>query len=72
MHVFRRVKNLEIVEYTNSDFGGCVDDMKSTSGCIFMLAGGAISWKSKKKTLLASSTMQIEFIACYAAVTHVV
>ena len=72
MLVFRRVDNLEIVGYTDSDLAGCVDDRKSTSGYIFMLAGGAISWKSKKQTLVASSTMQAEFVACYAASTHAV
>ncbi|RVW75186.1 Retrovirus-related Pol polyprotein from transposon TNT 1-94 [Vitis vinifera] len=43
---------------------------RSTSGYIFMLAGGAISWKSVKQTLIASSTMEAEFIACYEASNH--
>ena len=46
MLVYRRVDNLEVVGYSDSDFGGCFDDRKSTSGYIFMLVGGAISWKS--------------------------
>lgn len=70
--VFRRVNNLEIVGYTDSDLVGCVDDRKFTYGYIFMLAGGAILWKSKKQTLVVSSTMQVEFIACYATITHVI
>jgi len=41
--------------------------MKSTSGYIFMLAGGDISWKSVKQTLVASSAMQAQFIACHCA-----
>jgi len=32
-----------------------------------MMAGGAISWKSVKQTLIASSTMEAEFIICYEA-----
>ena len=44
--------------------------MKSTSGYIFMLAGGAISWKSAKQSLIASSTMAAEFVACYEASNH--
>nr|CAN72798.1 hypothetical protein VITISV_031251 [Vitis vinifera] len=48
MLVYRRMDNLEVVGYLDSDFGGCSDDRKSTSGYIFMLAGGAISWKSVK------------------------
>ena len=43
MLVYRRVDNLEVVGYLDSDFGGCSDNCKSTSGYIFMLAGGAIS-----------------------------
>jgi len=35
-----------------------------------MLAGGAVSWKSVKQTLMASSTMVAEFIACYEASNH--
>ena len=69
---YRRVDDLEIIGYTDSDLAGCLDDMKSTSGYIFMLVGGAISWKSKKQTLVAYSTMQAKFIACYAAATHAV
>ncbi|RVW90199.1 Retrovirus-related Pol polyprotein from transposon TNT 1-94 [Vitis vinifera] len=32
----------------DSDFAGCVDSRKSTSGYIFILVGGAISWRSLK------------------------
>ena len=64
--------DLEIVGYTNSDFACCQDDMKSTSRYIFMLAGGALSWKSVKQTLLAFSTMQAEFVACYEAITQAI
>ena len=35
-----------------------------------MLAGGAISWKSAKQTLMAFSTMVAEFIACFEASNH--
>lgn len=72
MLVFRRVDNLEIVRYSNFDLASCVNDGKYTSSYIFMLPGGVISWKSKKKTLVASSIMQAEFISCYAASSHVV
>ena len=72
MFVYRRVDNLEVVGYSDSDFGGCSDDRKSTLGYIFMLAGGAISWKSVKHSLIASSTMYVEFVACYGASSQVV
>ncbi|RVW46052.1 Retrovirus-related Pol polyprotein from transposon TNT 1-94 [Vitis vinifera] len=67
---YRRSSHLEIVGYSDSDFAGCLDSRRSTSGYIFMLAGGAVSWKSVKQTLIASSTMEAEFIACYEASNH--
>jgi hypothetical protein len=67
MLIFRESDNLEVVGYSDADFAGCVDTKKSTSGYIFTIAGGAISWKSSKQTLTASSTMQAEFVACYEA-----
>ncbi|KAL5566878.1 hypothetical protein UlMin_030042 [Ulmus minor] len=38
----------------------CVDDKKSTTSYIFIMARGAISWKSAKQTLTASSTMELK------------
>ncbi|RVW91499.1 Retrovirus-related Pol polyprotein from transposon TNT 1-94 [Vitis vinifera] len=54
----------------DSDFAGCVDSRKSTSGYIFILAGGAISWRSVKQTMTATSTMEAEFISCFEATSH--
>ncbi|KAL0431969.1 UNVERIFIED_CONTAM: Retrovirus-related Pol polyprotein from transposon TNT 1-94 [Sesamum radiatum] len=38
-------------------------DTKSTSGYVFTIGGGAVSWKSSKQTCIARSTMESEFIA---------
>ena len=42
----RRTNTLGVVGFSDSDYGSCVDDKKSTSGYIFMMAEGAVSWKS--------------------------
>jgi hypothetical protein len=60
---FRHTDHLEVVGYSDSDFAGCVDSRKSTSGYIFLLVGEAISWRSNKQTIVATSTMEAEFIA---------
>ena len=66
MLVYRRVKNLEVVGYVDSDFAGHYPASgKSTSGYVFTLAGGAIAWRSVKQTLTATSIMQAEFLAIY-------
>ncbi|RVW89978.1 Retrovirus-related Pol polyprotein from transposon TNT 1-94 [Vitis vinifera] len=70
MPTYRRSSHLEIVGYSDSDFAGCLDSKRSTSGCIFMLARGTVLWKSVKQTLIVSSTMEAEFIVCYKASNH--
>lgn len=67
MLTYRKTDNLEVIGYSDSDYAGCKDELKSTSGYIFMLSGGAISWKSAKQSLHTSSTMEAEFVACYKA-----
>ncbi|GJY15305.1 zinc finger, CCHC-type containing protein [Tanacetum coccineum] len=42
-------------------------DNSSTSGWVFLLGGGAISWASKKQTCITGSTMEYEFVALAAA-----
>ena len=39
------------------------DDLKSTSGYVFLASGGAITWKSKKQTTIALSSTEAEYIA---------
>jgi hypothetical protein len=61
----------EIVGYSDSDFAGWLDIEKSTSGYIFTLTNGAISWKSSKQTISTLSMMYAEFVACYEATGQV-
>jgi len=37
---------------------------------VFMLASGAVSWRSAKQTLTATSTMEAEFVSCFEATSH--
>jgi len=39
------------------------DETKSTSGYVFTLGGGAVTWRSIRKTIIARSTMEYEFVA---------
>jgi hypothetical protein len=68
MLTYERLDSLEIVGYSDSDFVGCLDTDRFTSGYVFKLAGGAISWSSSKQTIMASSMMYAEFVTCYEAV----
>ncbi|XP_075098906.1 secreted RxLR effector protein 161-like [Nicotiana tabacum] len=70
MLMYRRSKHLEVVGYSNSDFAGCIDTRKSMFGYLFQLAEGAILWKSAKQSVIATSTMEAEFVACFEATIH--
>ncbi|RVW72007.1 Retrovirus-related Pol polyprotein from transposon TNT 1-94 [Vitis vinifera] len=35
-----------------------------------LLAGGAVSWRSAKQTLITTSTMEAEFVSCFEGTSH--
>ena len=49
--------------FVDSDFAGDLDKRRFTSGYVFTLAGGAISWMSKLQDTVALSTTEVEYIA---------
>ena len=51
---------------------GCVDSLKSTFGYIFSLVVGAMSWKSIKQTITASSMMEVKLIAHHQAMSQAI
>lgn len=53
--------NLEL--HTDADFASDVDSRKSTTGYVIKMAGGPISWRSRKQPTAASSTTEAELIA---------
>ena len=52
------------------DFVRCIDTKKSTFGYLFLLARRVISWKSAKQFFIVSSTMEVEFVACFEVIVH--
>jgi hypothetical protein len=52
-----------LVGYSDSSLGDQVDDRHSTSGYVFLLANGAISWSSRKQKTVAQNTTEAEYMA---------
>ena len=52
-----------ITGFSDADWAGDLDDRHSTTGNVFLLAGGAISWLSKKQAVVALSTSEAEYVA---------
>jgi hypothetical protein len=57
-----------LIGYSDADYGGDLQDRKSTSGMVFTLFGGAISWASTKQKTVATATVEAEYIALTPAV----
>ncbi|XP_052194172.1 uncharacterized mitochondrial protein AtMg00810-like [Diospyros lotus] len=60
---FERQNKVMLVGYCDSDWAGCTDDMKSTSGYVFSFGSGVFSWLSKKQESVAQSSAEAENIA---------
>ncbi|RDY02667.1 hypothetical protein CR513_13846, partial [Mucuna pruriens] len=58
---YKRSTNLEVIGYFDSDYGSCLDDHKFISGYF-------LCWQEELflgKTLTTTSTMEVEYVACY-------
>ena len=55
------------VGFSDADWGGDLNDCKSTSGYMFQVGGTAISWRSKKQACVALSTAEAEYVALASA-----
>ena len=49
--------------YCDANWISDADEIYATSGYVFSLGGGAISWKSCKQTIITRSTMEAELTA---------
>ncbi|XP_058783814.1 uncharacterized mitochondrial protein AtMg00810-like [Vicia villosa] len=59
--IFEKNAKIEFKGYCDSDWARSVDDMKSTSGYVFSLVLGVISWCSKKQDTIAQSSAEVEY-----------
>ena len=65
--VFRGDDLAEPMAYSDADWAGDVGDRKSTSGYVFSIAGGPVSWRSRKQNTVALSTAEAEYVALSSA-----
>ena len=49
---FTRSESEECIGFSDADWAGDQQDRRSTSGYLFLMAGGPVSWKSKRQDVL--------------------
>jgi len=58
--------------FCDSDWAGCVDTRRLTSGFVWMMGGGAICWRSKLQMIVALSSTEAEYVGATPAVQEVI
>ncbi|KAL3534236.1 hypothetical protein ACH5RR_002697 [Cinchona calisaya] len=69
---FSKGASTTLYGFCDSDWAGCHDDMKSTSGYCFTLGSAMFSWVSKKQQSVAQSSAEAEYVSASLATSHVI
>ncbi|RVW80368.1 Retrovirus-related Pol polyprotein from transposon TNT 1-94 [Vitis vinifera] len=60
---FQRTTKKEIEIFSDADWAGSVTDRRSTSGYCSFVWGNLVTWRSKKQSVVARSSAEVEFRA---------
>ena len=58
--------------YSDADWAGDINTRESTSGYVFRLEDYTIFWKSKRQSVVALSSTEVEYVALCSASQEVV
>ncbi|XP_059066927.1 disease resistance protein Roq1-like [Cryptomeria japonica] len=68
---YPRNNDFTLVGFTDSDWAGCLDDRKSTSGAAFFLGDCLVAWHSKKQDCVLANEFQLLFVPSQAQVADI-
>ncbi|KAJ9558053.1 hypothetical protein OSB04_012667 [Centaurea solstitialis] len=63
--------SFQLISFTDSNYGGCKLDRKSTSGSCQFLGDKLVSWTSKKQICVSTSTAEAEYVAAASCCSQV-
>ena len=69
---YERSDDSSLIGFSDADWAGDMDNRHSTTGNLFDMSGGAISWLSRKQTVVALSTTEVEYVALSTATQEAV
>jgi transposase InsO family protein len=55
-------KHRSVTAFSDADWGNDKDTRRSVYGYVFLINGGAVSWKSKRQTVVALSSTEAEYM----------
>lgn len=61
--MYKRGEEVKLTGWSDSDYAGDIDDKKSTSSYVYMIGDSAITWSSKKQSIVTLSTTEAEYVA---------
>ena len=70
--MYKQTDDNSLIGFSDADWAGDMDNRHSTTGNLFMMSGGAISWLSRKQPVVALSTTEAEYVALSTAAQEAV
>ena len=65
--MYSTLENFKLIDYTDSDNGGSINDMKNTSRYTFHFGTDVVSWASKIQPIVTLSSVEVEYVAAASA-----
>jgi hypothetical protein len=70
--LYQRDTPIGLAAYSDASWADDLESRRSVGGYVVLVAGGAISWRSKQQTLVATSTTESELLAASDATKEVI
>ena len=68
---YTKDSTFQFTAFSDSDFGGCNLNRKSTSGGCQLLGNRLVSWQCRKQTMVSLSTAEAKYVAASACCSQV-